>query len=159
MGYGIKEVSMELGVSEKSILEKIKDDNFKSYIYNENGLIYIKDEGIKYILDNSSKEEMYIENITRIKEIEESKDNEIKYLNKEIEILKLEKEHFKDRVQVIEGLLKRREDEILRLKEKLKLMDSLEKRYNELYGKLSDGFRDNDEEKDKNKRKKTWIRF
>lgn len=157
MGYDIKEVSKELGVSEKSILKRIKDKNFKEYIYMKNGQIYIKDDGIKYILDNSSKEEMFIENITRIKEIEEVKDRQILYLNKEIEILKLEKEHTAEMLSSTKELLEKRDKEIVRLKERLQSMEVLEGRYNELYSKMSENLRV--KEPRKKEKKKFWLKF
>lgn len=157
MGYDIKEVSKELGVSEKSILKRIKDKNFKEYIYMKNGQVYIKDDGIKYILDNSSKEEMFIENITKIKEIEEVKDRQIFYLNKEIEILRLEKEHTAEMLSSTKELLEKREKEILRLKERLRSMEVLEGRYNELYSKMSENLRG--KEPRKKEKKKFWLKF
>lgn len=149
MGYKIDEVSRELGVSEKSIFKRIKDKDFKKYIYISNGTIYIKDEGIKYILDNASKEEMYIENITRIKEIEDIKNNEIIYLHKEIEILKLEKEHAESMLNLKDELLVKKDIEINKLKEKIIEMKGLEERYNKLYGKMSELLKDKGKEKKK----------
>ena len=140
MGYKIAEVSKELEISKTAINKRVKEENFKEYIYEENGDIYIKEEGIRKLLEDIEVKKIY----------DYDKDKEIELLNMEVSQLKRElnikeKENFEKDKYIIE------------LESKLQEMKILEERYSNVEEKIVTNMRGNLIKRTERNKKKKWF--
>ncbi len=140
MGYKIAEVSKELEISKTAINKRVKEENFKEYIYEENGDISIKEEGIRKLVEDIEVKKIY----------DYDKDKEIELLNMEVSQLKRElnikeKENFEKDKYIIE------------LESKLREMKILEERYSNVEEKIVTNIRGNLIKRTERNKKKKWF--
>ena len=88
MGYSIFEVSEELNISSLIINKEIQEEDFADYKYEAKGITYIKEEGIRKLLEAIDIEKIEYKNTLEY-------ENEIMILKKEIFNIQKERDFLK----------------------------------------------------------------
>ncbi|WP_297521909.1 hypothetical protein [uncultured Clostridium sp.] len=88
MGYSIFEVSEELNISSLIINKEIQEEDFADYKYEAKGITYIKEEGIRKLLEAIDIEKIEYKNTLEY-------ENEIMILKKEVFNIQKERDFLK----------------------------------------------------------------
>lgn len=146
MGFKINEVSKELNLNSTALQREVQKDIYKEYIYENDGILYIKEAGIQKLVESIDAVE--IESEVKVFTIE----RENLLLRMEALTLRKELEFYKEKVY-------KKDIKITELTEKLNELKVIEKRFNNVEEKLISNMRTNlISRKEKNKKKK-WFRF
>ncbi|MGL4450272.1 MAG: hypothetical protein ACRCTZ_03645 [Sarcina sp.] len=115
MGYTIFEVSKELNINTTVLNNEIQKEDFEDYIYENDGIIYLKEQGIQKLLNKIDAKEIEFKSsleyerellvlrteLIEIKKQLEEKNKEVRELEKKIsKRLSLEKKEIEEKIML-----------------------------------------------------------
>lgn len=136
MGYTIFEISKELNINTGTITNEIQKDDFEEYVYQEKGIICLKEEGIQKLLGKIDAKEIEFK-------------SSIEY-EREISLLKMELLQTKKE-------LEERNLEIKVLEKKVNELSVVEKRVVEVEEKVILNMRTNLVKRSERNKRKRWF--
>lgn len=144
MGYSVLQVSRELSLNRKLLEKEILKDDFSSLVYNQDGTMYINEDGMKKLLEFIDKGIIDISTT--------SMDSEF-----EIKLLKSELNFFKSECNLLKKELYEKDELLKSLKNKISEMQVMEERYCTIEKKIISNMKDNLTKRSEKNRKKRWF--
>lgn len=83
----VEEIATELGVSKQTIYKKIKNPSFKDFLYYENGVKKISEEGVNILKGRNPNDEIIERQLKEIKELKEEKKALLNTVNQQNQII------------------------------------------------------------------------
>ncbi|MGL4991720.1 MAG: hypothetical protein ACRC57_11265 [Sarcina sp.] len=146
MGFKVAQVSKELNLNSTAVQREVKKDIYKPYIYENNGDLYIKEDGIQKLVELIDSAEIEEEFTVFTSERENL------LLRMEIITLRKELNFYKEQIYI-------KENKINELNLKLNELKIMEQRFSNVEEKVIANMRSNlISRKEKNK-KKGWFNF
>lgn len=136
MGYTIFEVSKELNINTTILNTELQKKDFEGYIYENEGIIYLKDEGVQKLLEKIDAKEI---------EFKSSIEYERELLLLQMELLQTKRE------------LEAKNTEIKVLEKKVNELSAIEKRVVEIEEKVVLNMRSNLIKRSERNKKKRWF--
>lgn len=136
MGYTIFEVSKELNINTTILNTELQKKDFEDYIYENEGIIYLKDEGVQKLLEKIDAKEI---------EFKSSIEYERELLLLQMELLQTKRE------------LEAKNTEIKVLEKKVNELSAIEKRVVEIEEKVVLNMRSNLIKRSERNKKKRWF--
>ncbi|MGL4740700.1 MAG: hypothetical protein ACRC41_07830 [Sarcina sp.] len=146
MGFKVADVSKELNLNSTAVQREVKKDIYKAYIYENDGCLYIKEEGIQKLVESIDSAEVESE----VKVFTSERENLL--LRMEIISLRRELNFYKEQIYI-------KESKISELTIKLNELKIIEQRFNNVEERIIANMKTNlISRKEKNKRK-SWFKF